>query len=171
MSTDATLDNFLVDHPITERPRPARREPSPRMQELDFLVGTITSQFDTGVRFESAIRPIMDGLYLYTDLHATYADGSWRNDGIWIVGWSEPDHAFQSYYVDAMGNQGTSSSPGWQDGVLEFVGSGVVGEVGVRTVTKDRYTRIAEDHFQLEAYVQVNGEWKRYDAQDCYRRR
>ncbi|MEU6356324.1 DUF1579 family protein [Streptomyces sp. NPDC047072] len=169
MSDDSTIDTYLRDHPVDARPVLERPEPSPRMRELDFMLGTVASVFDTGVRFECTTRPILGGLYLQMDVHATYADGSWRNDGIWIVGWSEVDQSFQSYYVDALGNQGMSTSPGWQDGVLEFVGSTSMTEVGARGMTMDRYTVIDDDHFQLVAYVQVDGEWKRWNTQDCHR--
>jgi Protein of unknown function (DUF1579) len=170
MSADSKISAYLEEHPVQSRPVLTRKEPSPRLRDLDFLLGNVVSQFDTGVRFECSTRPILGGLYLEMTVHATYADGSWRNDGVWIIGWNEVDQVFQSYYFDALGNQGTSTSPGWtDDGALEFVGSHIVAEVGVRTLTKDRYLPVDDEHFLIEAYVQDNGEWKLWNTQDCHR--
>jgi hypothetical protein len=170
MSTDEKIDTYMAENPIEARPVMVRPEPSPRMRELDFLLGTVESVFDTGVRFRCTTKPILGGLHVRMEISATYADGSWRNDGIWTVGWSEVDQEFQSYYADALGNQGLSTSPGWkEDGTLEFVGSTVLAEVGVRGMTKDHYIPLEDGHFRLDAYVQSDGEWKRWNTQDCWR--
>jgi len=79
MSTDKKLDAYLADNPIEARPVIPRPEPSPRMRELDFLLGTVESIFDTGVRFVCTTKPILGGLHVQMEISATYADGSWRN--------------------------------------------------------------------------------------------
>ncbi|BCB84558.1 DUF1579 family protein [Phytohabitans suffuscus] len=170
MTSDDKIGVYLEEHPVEARPVLERPEPSPRMRDLDFLIGTVDSVFDTGVRFECTSEPIMDGLYIRMEMRATYADGTWRNNGTWIIAWSEIEQEFQSYYWDALGNHGTSTSPGWRDGVLEFVGSHVLAEPGTRGMTMDRYSRFDEEHFMLEAFVQVDGEWKKWNTQDCHRR-
>jgi hypothetical protein len=146
-----------------------QREPAKEMQQLDFLLGKMISNFNTGVRFEAITQPIMGGHYYQMNLQAFHKDGTPKLEGIWIIGWSEVDKYFESHYVDSLGTMGTSTSPGWQDGHLSFTGSHVVGEVGVRTMTRDFYTPIDEDHFRLEAFVEVKGEWKLYDVQECER--
>ncbi|HLL65108.1 MAG TPA: DUF1579 family protein [Micromonosporaceae bacterium] len=171
MDDSQKMLDYLDNYRPTGRPVAERKEPAKELQQLDFLLGRMVSHFNTGVRFEAETRPIMGGHYYVMDLHATHQDGTPKLDGIWIIGWSEVDNHFESYYVDSLGTMGTSTSPGWEDGHLAFVGSHVVGEVGVRTMTKDFYTPIDDDHFRLDAYVEVDGEWKLYDVQQCERTR
>lgn len=164
---DEMLSDYLDNHRPTARPVKKNNDPSPRLHELDFLLGTMVTEFDTGVRMEAVTRPIMGGRYYQMDLKATYGDGSPKLEGIWIIGWSEPDQQFESYYVDSMGTQGVSTSPGWVDGHLDFIGTHVIGEVGVRSPSRDSYTPIDDTHFRLDAFVEVEGKWKLYDIQNC----
>jgi hypothetical protein len=162
------INTYLSGRP-TERPRTEHRPPSPRLKDLDFLLGKMVSNFNTGVRMEAVTRRIMHDHYLQMDLTGTYPDGTWKLDGKWIIGWSDVDQMFESYYMDTMGTMSTVTSQGWQeDGHLVFTGSCVLGEIGVRALTKDEYTVINDRHFQLDAYVEVEGAWKHYDTQDCY---
>ncbi|MCM3924905.1 DUF1579 domain-containing protein [Frankia sp. AiPs1] len=164
---DQKVTDYLDNHRPTARPVKQDTGVSPRLNELDFLLGRMTVSFDTGVKMEALTRPVLRGHYYQMDLKATYADGSPKLEGQWTIGWSEVDQHFESYYVDSMGTLGVSTSTGWQDGHLEFIGEHVLGEVGVRTRSKDSYTPVDERHFKLEAFVEVNGEWKLYDVQDC----
>lgn len=164
---DLKLHDYLDNHRPTARPVKENNDPPARLRELDFLLGTMITTFDTGVRMESVAKPTMRGHCIQMDLTATYADGSPKLEGRWIIGWSEPDQQFESYYVDSMGTLGVSTSPGWQDGKLEFVGSHVLGEVGVRSRSKDAYTLVDDTHFRLDAFVEVEGKWKLYDVQNC----
>lgn len=165
---DEKVADYLDNHRPTARPVKKDTGVAPRMKELDFLLGRMTVSFDTGVKMEALTQPIMGGHYYQMDLKSTYADGSPKLEGKWIIGWSEVDQHFESYYVDTLGTLGVSTSTGWQDGHLEFIGEHVLGEVGVRTRSKDSYVPVNERHFKLEAFVEVNGEWKLYDIQDCH---
>lgn len=167
-SDSSKINTYLAGRP-TERPRTDQPPPSPRLKELDFLLGKMVTNFDTGVRMEAVVRRVMHGHYIQMDLSGTYPDGTWKLDGKWIIGWSEVDQHFESYYMDTLGTMSCVTSPGWQeDGHLVFSGSCILGEVGVRAPTKDVYTVISDGHFQLDASVLVDGEWKHYDTQDCY---
>ncbi|MYS91680.1 MULTISPECIES: DUF1579 family protein [Streptomyces] len=169
IASDAGKINTYLSGRPTERPRTEHRPPSPRLKDLDFLLGRMVTHFDTGVRMESVTRRVMHDHYIQMDLTGTYADGTWKLDGKWIIGWNEVQQQFESYYIDTMGTMGTVTSPGWQeDGHLVFSGFCVLGEVGVRTNTKDVYTVLGDHHFQLDAYVEAEGEWKHYDTQDCH---
>ncbi|OLZ60599.1 hypothetical protein AV521_45100 [Streptomyces sp. IMTB 2501] len=166
-AADDKIRDYLDNHRPTARPVKENNDPPARLHELDFLLGKMVTTFDTGVLMEAVTRPIMGGHYYQMDLKATYADGSPKLEGKWIIGWSEPDQHFESYYVDSMGTLGVSTSPGWVDGHLEFIGDHVLGEVGVRSRSKDAYTPVDERHFRLDAFVEVDGAWKLYDIQDC----
>ncbi|MGF1429068.1 DUF1579 family protein [Kitasatospora sp. LaBMicrA B282] len=166
-AADRKLSDYLDNHRPTARPVKKDNEPPAEMHQLDFLLGTMVTTFDTGVRMVAVTRPIMGGRYYQMDLTATYGDGSPKLEGTWVIGWSEPNQYFESYYFDSLGTMGTSTSPGWQDGHLEFVGDHVLGEVGVRSRSKDAYTVIDDQHFRLDAFVEVEGEWKLYDIQNC----
>lgn len=165
---DEKIADYLDNHRPTARPHKEDNSPSPKMHELDFLLGKMVTEFDTGVRMEAIIEPIMGGHYYQMNLKATYGDGSPKLEGTWTIGWSEPEQQFESYYYDSMGTFGLSTSPGWVDGKLDFIGTHVLGEVGVRSPSRDSYYPIDETHFRLDAYVQVEGKWKVYDVQDCY---
>ncbi|MFF7459417.1 DUF1579 family protein [Kitasatospora sp. NPDC008115] len=165
---DEKLNDYLDNHRPTARPVKENNDPPEQLHQLDFLLGTMVTHFDTGVRMEAVTKPIMGGHYYQMDLKASYPDGSPKLEGKWIIGWSAPNQQFESYYVDSMGTMGVSYSEGWQDGHLEFVGDHVIGEVGVRTRSKDAYTVIDATHFRLDAFVEVEGEWKLYDIQDCH---
>ncbi|WP_171171999.1 DUF1579 family protein [Streptomyces sp. I05A-00742] len=164
---DAKVADYLDNHRPTARPVKENHEPPAQLHQLDFLLGKMEVTFNTGVQMVAMTAPIMGGQYYQMDLQATYADGSPKLEGKWIIGWSEPDQHFESYYVDSLGTLGWSTSPGWQDGHLEFVGSHVLGEVGVRSKSKDAYFPIDDTHFRLDAFVEVEGEWKLYDIQHC----
>jgi hypothetical protein len=144
--------------------------PAEQLHELDFLLGKLDCTFNTGVTSRGDTRLTLGGNYYQLEVHSRNPDGTPKINGQWIIGWSAVDNAFQSYYVDDAQNQGTSSSPGWQDGHLDFVGSTILGAAGVRALTKDHFTMIDENHFTLDAFVQVKGQWVLVDTQDCHRR-
>ncbi|WP_263172706.1 DUF1579 family protein [Streptomyces sp. SCSIO ZS0520] len=164
---DAKLVDYLDNHRPTARPVIEHPKPSERLKELDFLLGKMTVTFNTGVRMEAVTQRIMHDHYIQMDLKSTYADGTPKLEGKWLIGWSEVDQQFESYYVDTLGTLGVSTSPGWQGDHLEFIGEHVLGEVGVRSKSKDAYTPIDATHFRLDAFVEANGEWKLYDIQEC----
>lgn len=154
--------------------KPAMSTEGPeRMRELDFLVGTITCEFDNGTTMTAQVRPILGGGFLQMDLRSWDAEGETIVDqGYWTIGWSEPDRQYLSYYFDNTGMQGHSSSPGWENGVISFTGDHVIIGGKVRTGTRDEFQPVDDDHFVLNSYYQdENGEWQFYDRQDCRRER
>jgi hypothetical protein len=145
--------------------------PSERMHELDFLLGSLRCVFRTGSIRTARVRPILGGHYYQLDLTHVRPRKKERVRGSWVLGWDRVDASFVSYYFDDAGMQGTSASPGWQDGHFALTGSFVLGEPAQRVVIKSDITRIDEDHFTIEEHIEKNGKWELLDTQECTRKR
>lgn len=140
----------------------------PQLHQLDFMLGTLNCTFNTGVTMRAHLHPTLGGAYYQFDYISHEADGKFRMAGRWIIGWSTPDNAFEGYYVDTGGNQGTQSATGVVDGKLSFVGPVVLSDK-VKLLAKDDYQIVGPNHFTVTSYVQIKGAWTFADSQDCYR--
>ncbi len=170
--TGSTGWNRSAPFGAVARPAPAGGPPpSERMHDLDFLLGSLRCLFRTGAVRTARVRPILGGHYYQLDLTHVRPRKKERIRGSWVLGWDRVDSAFVSYYFDDAGIQGTSTSPGWQDGHFVLTGSFVLGELQQHAVIKSDITRIDEDHFTIAEHIEKNGTWVLLDTQDCARKR
>ncbi len=150
-------------------PASARITTPPQLHQLDFMLGTIDCTFNTGVTMRAHLRPTLGGAYYEFDYVSHTPTGAFRMAGRWIIGWSTPDNAFEGYYVDTGGNQGTQSASGVAGGKLSFVGPVVLSDK-VKLLARDDYQIVGPDHFTVTSSVQIKGQWVFADSQDCHTR-
>jgi hypothetical protein len=134
--------------------------PPEQLKQLDFLRGSVECLGESHVEG-------MDPMVLLTEAGPTLAghylqmDVTWPNTliGRWLFGWNPVDSMFITYYIADTGSHGSATSPGWEDGKLVFTGSYTIAVENTHPVMKDVFTLIDEDHFLIEEYMEVDGQW------------
>jgi hypothetical protein len=152
-------------------PKPPAVTPPPQLRQLDFLLGDLRCLYDSGTTLRSRNTTILGGTYLQMNMHAEKALGNRTINGRWILGWDQHRSQFSTYYYDDNLNQGTSTSPGWQNGEFTLIGSYVLAEVPVPITVKDVFKPITANHFTIVESAEVNGAWQVLNTQDCVRSR
>ncbi|MCP2170275.1 hypothetical protein [Goodfellowiella coeruleoviolacea] len=77
--------------------------------------------------------------------------------------------SFITYYYDNFGNFGTTTSPGWRNGVLVFTGEYYA--FGAKTVFLEEFTREGENHYVKKGFHLVDGDRVPVDIIECHRKR
>jgi len=156
-SDDALRDSVPADS--GEIVFPARNEVAAEMRQLDFLLGDFrieytnmtTEKVTTGEATCSA-RPVADGRFCEWTQHIPVP-------GIvatWLIGWSDVDESFVSFYYDDWGHHGVFTSPGWVDGHFRISGDSAVFGATHRFV--DDFEVVDADHFFKRGYIGVGDE-------------
>lgn len=140
-----------------------------QVKQLDFLLGDLSCVYNTGTKLTATDKLILGGTYVELDIKSTNALGSEKINGRWILGWDAVDSKFISYYYDNDLNQGTSSSPGRQNGQFTLTGSYVLAGVPAPLGLQDVFTSSDKNHFTIVESAQVQGAWKVLDIQTCVR--
>lgn len=151
-------------HPVAER-----------QHDLDFMLGSYRCEFDgnptvgDSVVFSRTV-PTLSGTFYQMDI--TQVKPNVPNlHGRWVLGWSEAESQFVSYYYDENVMHGSSFSPGRVGRDMTFEGTYFLaarGPIGVRDV----FVIHNNSHFEINEYVKIGGgDWQFFDHQDCRRRR
>lgn len=159
-----------VMHDVETSTATAKPAPS-QLQQLDFLLGKTSCTLTTGTKISASTKPILDGHYYQMDLTAQSQGGFGYSNltGQWVLGWNSIDSTFISYYYDDAQIQGTSTSPGWQNGHLVFTGTYALSTIRKNAAVQDEFTKMSADHFMIHESIQKDGKWQPLDTQDCYR--
>jgi hypothetical protein len=158
-----------TDHPVNEPATATSVTAAAAMHQLDFLLGTMSCDFSTGSKLRTTTRPVLGGSFYQINM-TQKRNGQTVLHGRWFIGWSPSASGFVSYYFDDVDNHGSSTSPGWQDGHLVFVGTYTFGAHGT-TGVRDDFTVDGNDHFMIDESVGGPGAWSPLDTQDCHRAR
>lgn len=140
----------------------------PQIKQLDFLLGTLNCVYSDGTKLTARVKPVLGGTYVQMSIDSTNALGNETINGKWILGWDATDSDFISYYYDNLLNQGTSTSPGWQDGNFTLIGQYVLTGHGHLNL-KDEFVPIDANHFTIYESGEFAGAWRLLDTQACVR--
>ncbi|MCX4902873.1 NlmOI [Streptomyces sp. NBC_00878] len=99
------------------------------MKQLDFLLGEFrleytnltTEQVTTG-RATSSGKALADGRFHEITQYIPVPGIT----AVWLIGWSDIEGHFVSFYYDDWGHHGTFTSPGWEDGHFRITGDSSV---------------------------------------------
>jgi len=135
---------------------PERNDIAPEMKQLDFLLGefeleytNLTTELVTTGRATSTGKAIADGRFYEITQYIPVPGIT----AVWLIGWSDIEGHFVSFYYDDWGHHGTFTSPGWEDGHFRITGDSSV--FGLRHHFVDDY-EIDEDGAVLKkGYVRV----------------
>jgi hypothetical protein len=138
---------------------PGRGEPAPEMRQLDFLLGdfrieytNLTTEKVTTGEANCSARLLADGRFLELTQRIPVP-------GIvatWLIGWSDVDKAFTSFYYDDWGHHGVFGGPGWADGHFRLSGESAV--FGARHGFVEDFEVIDDDHIVKHGFVAVGEE-------------
>ena len=154
-------DLVLVEPPVAKR-----------MHDLEFLLGSFRCEWTivmdtpprTGVVMWSAER-ILGGHYVQ---QVQRMDGPPRLNGHWVFGWNQVQNNFNGYYYDDWGNQGYTTSPGWEEDLrLKFTGEYTA--FGKMHTFREEFEVVDQDHFTKRGYVELEGKWVQADIIECRR--
>ncbi len=123
--------------------------------------------FSTGSKLETRTRRVLGRTFDQINM-TQQRNGQTVLHGRWFIGWSPSSSQFESYYFDDVDNHGSSTSPGFADGHLVFVGTYTFGSLGT-TGVRDDFTVSDRDHFKIDESVGQPGQWKPLDTQVCHR--
>ncbi|MGX7673921.1 DUF1579 family protein [Plantactinospora sp. DSM 117369] len=157
----APTELVLVEPPVAEQ-----------MRGLDFLLGTFQCEWtivmDTPPRTGTVVwsaEHLLDGHYVRQVQHM---EGPPRLNAHWVFGWNQVLGNFAAYYYDDWGNQGYTTSPGWEeDGKLKFTGQ--YSAFGKPHLCREEFEVVDENHFTKRGYVHLEGEWVHADVIECRR--
>jgi hypothetical protein len=156
-----------------EQPVNARRVPAERQHDLDFLLGSFRCEFKGNPQVGDSIiymrtRPTLDGHFYQIDITQVKPNQPDLH-GRWVLGWSEAEAQFVSYYYDENVMHGSSFSPGREGNEMTFTGTYFLASKGVVAV-RDEFLVHDDNHFEINEYVKIGDEdWKYFDHQDCRR--
>jgi hypothetical protein len=145
--------------------------PSARMHDLDFLFGPYKCEVSGNSTVGNSTiyirtRPTLSGHYYQLELSQVKPDQPDVLHGRWVIGWSEAESQFVSFYYDENLMHGSSTSPGRQGANVTFTGDYVLGAKGVFTV-RDDFVVHSDRHFEIQEYLKISGQWVLFDIQDC----
>lgn len=108
---------------------PERNDLAPEMKQLDFFLGEFdveytnltTAQVTTGLA-TSIGKPLVDGRFYEITQHIPVPGIT----AVWLIGWSDVEQRFVSFYYDDWGHHGTFTSPGWEEGHFRISGDSAV---------------------------------------------
>ncbi|WP_246561310.1 NlmOI [Streptomyces roseirectus] len=141
---------------MTEVVFPERNDIAPEMKQLDFLLGefnlsytNLTTEVVTTGQATSVGKVIADGRFYEITQYIPVPGIT----AVWLIGWSDVDKRFVSFYYDDWGHHGTFTSPGWQDGQFRITGESAVFGLTHRFV--DAYETEADGTVVKKGYVHV----------------
>ncbi len=135
---------------------PSRNDIAPEMRQLDFLLGDFrieytnltTDEVTTG-EATCSTRPLADGRF-YELTQRIPVPGIVAT---WLIGWSDVDKSFVSFYYDDWGHHGTFTGPGWVDGHFRLRGDSAV--FGTHHAFVEDFEIVDADHLVKHGFIVV----------------
>jgi hypothetical protein len=185
VSVTAMVAGLLLLTDLTVRPASAQQSApnrhqdrpaaSPSLRDLDFLLGKYRCEFDgnptvgDSTVFVKTV-PILSGRYYELNIKQVKPDVPDLN-GKWVIGWSDAESRFVSYYYDEKMMHGSAFAPARSGATLTFTGTYFLAGQGVIEV-RDEFVVRDNNHYEIDEYVRRNGgDWIFFDHQDCRRQR
>jgi hypothetical protein len=149
--------------------------PAHQMAELNFLLGNYTCTIAPGETDQETTRKIFDGNY-YQQTVTLHIAGEGTLETVWTLGWNPVNLNFVAQYFDNLGNSGTGTSPGWQDGHLKIKGTYVIVYapggasgigVGLHETGYDDFQIIGPGHYTDTSYGLSKGKWITEGVGNC----